>query len=328
MENLDVVLSADYVLYSEEFLAQLCADYDAATADGETADVQALLARAGERDVVTAEFLQAALEMVGDPALVFAELREIGPDVAAARHRELVDARQSAGDPASGGEDEASWARYLAENAPAWDGVEDSWQGFTEWFIYYAEEAGVAGSAKEFCDYVGASDDKIAVLAAYGVTIAPAAPQGVDGPPGSGGPGGEDVGTWTEFLGSNGPRWDGANGSWAEFGEWFAYYADQAGVPQSAVAFLNYVDSAPDRRGAFAEYGIEIAARPEARGGFAEDADGRDDPHLIEEVVSDIADEVIADFRDQHPQFAELGDNELRTMIADVVREAAAAAVS
>ena len=44
---------------------------------------------------------------------------------------------------AGGGYDEAAWQAFLAENGPRWDGTDDSWQPFREWFAYTAAAQGL-----------------------------------------------------------------------------------------------------------------------------------------------------------------------------------------
>jgi hypothetical protein len=67
-----------------------------------------------------------------------------------------------------------NWNEFLAENGPRWDGTEQAWGPFKEWFLYTAREQGVTQSAESFIAYVDADQDKAAVFAQYGVTIAPA----------------------------------------------------------------------------------------------------------------------------------------------------------
>lgn len=73
-------------------------------------------------------------------------------------------------------------------------------------------------------------------------------------------PAAADVGTWDEYLATNGPYWDGAESSWQAFREWFAYNAQAAGVGDEGEGFLGYVEAAADKVAAFAEYGITIGA--------------------------------------------------------------------
>ena len=60
--------------------------------------------------------------------------------------------QEAAGDEAS--YDEQAWQAYLAENGPQWDGTEDSWEPFRQWFAYYANERGLTTPATAFLDYL------------------------------------------------------------------------------------------------------------------------------------------------------------------------------
>ena len=71
------------------------------------------------------------------------------------------------------GYDEQAWGTYLSENGPAWDGTEQSWEQYTQWFLYYAEERGVKAPATALIDYLTAqpATERISTFAQYGVTI-------------------------------------------------------------------------------------------------------------------------------------------------------------
>jgi hypothetical protein len=68
-------------------------------------------------------------------------------------------------------EDLGAWNSYLATNGPRWNGSEEAWPQFCEWFLYYAAEAGVGESAAGFIAYLDTRQDKIAVFGQYGVWI-------------------------------------------------------------------------------------------------------------------------------------------------------------
>jgi hypothetical protein len=70
---------------------------------------------------------------------------------------------------AAGGED--AWQTYVAQTAGSWDGREESWPDFRNWFLHYANEAGVGEYATELLDRAENSD-KVAVLAEYGIAAA------------------------------------------------------------------------------------------------------------------------------------------------------------
>lgn len=73
-----------------------------------------------------------------------------------------------------GGYDESVWLAFLAENGPAWNGTEEAWQPFREWFAYLAGERGVHQPANALLDYLDPmpAEDRIGALAQYGVVIA------------------------------------------------------------------------------------------------------------------------------------------------------------
>ncbi len=87
-------------------------------------------------------------------------------------------------DPAT--EDVAAWNGYLTQNGPAWDGAEESWQSFRDWFAYHAAAAGIGCSAEAFLAYAEAGPDKVAIFAEYGIALDAAAGEsdatGPDGP--------------------------------------------------------------------------------------------------------------------------------------------------
>lgn len=86
------------------------------------------------------------------------------------------------------GYDEQTWRNYLT-NASQWNGTEETWNQFTQWFLYYANEKGVHAPATALIDYLDPlpAGQRITELSRYGVTITP--PQ-VPATPQSGG---EDV---------------------------------------------------------------------------------------------------------------------------------------
>lgn len=74
----------------------------------------------------------------------------------------------------AGGYDEMVWADFLATNGVAWDGSEESWPTFREWFVYHANEAGVSMPATELLDYLETQQagERVRTFAGYGVVIA------------------------------------------------------------------------------------------------------------------------------------------------------------
>lgn len=146
----------------------LCELFDAHGADGWHDFQEHLRARVAEDgipDVAVESFVAYLDTYASDPVQVLAELREVG-DRLPVWHQELTEQQAAPEDPAE--EPAEAWYAYLAENGPAWDGTEESWQPFREWFAYYATEQGVGVSAEGFLR-LAESGDKHAVFAQYGV---------------------------------------------------------------------------------------------------------------------------------------------------------------
>lgn len=97
-----------------------------------------------------------------------------------AASQETVGQGASQGTREGPGYDEQAWQKYLTTNATQWDGSEETWNQFTQWFLYYAGESGVQAPAAALIDYLGPlpADQRVTELARYGVTIAPPAPTG------------------------------------------------------------------------------------------------------------------------------------------------------
>ena len=80
--------------------------------------------------------------------------------------------------PSEGAEpyDEAAWQAFLVENGARWDGADDTWPAFREWFAYYATETGLGQPATALLEYLDpqSAPERVATLAQYGVVIAPA----------------------------------------------------------------------------------------------------------------------------------------------------------
>jgi hypothetical protein len=76
------------------------------------------------------------------------------------------------------GYDEGTWQSYLQGNATQWNGSQETWDQFAQWFIYYAQDIGVGEPATALIQYLGqlSPEQRISELARYGVTISPAIP--------------------------------------------------------------------------------------------------------------------------------------------------------
>jgi hypothetical protein len=69
--------------------------------------------------------------------------------------------------------DSSAWDAFLADKGPYWDGSEESWPQFYEWFAYEAHQAGVGAHADELLAELAAQDidDRIITFGRSGVTI-------------------------------------------------------------------------------------------------------------------------------------------------------------
>jgi hypothetical protein len=70
--------------------------------------------------------------------------------------------------------DADAWFAFLTENGARWDGTDESWQEFRDWFLYYATEGGFGDPAGLLLDYLDPRSpaERVALLAEYGVVIA------------------------------------------------------------------------------------------------------------------------------------------------------------
>ncbi|HEX3647195.1 MAG TPA: hypothetical protein VHV49_02150 [Pseudonocardiaceae bacterium] len=93
---------------------------------------------------------------------------------------QLPEAKPAATQPAAqqqAGYDETAWYAHLAENGSRWDGSEQNWTAFRDWFRYYATDAGFGAPATQLLDYLQpmTPGDRVTTLGQYGVTIQPPA---------------------------------------------------------------------------------------------------------------------------------------------------------
>ena len=98
----------------------------------------------------------------------------VGDDLASHAYQVVCEAvPDGPAEVADAGYDEQAWFAYLAENGPRWDGTDESWPGFREWFVHYAAEAGLHVPATLFLDHLEpmAAADRVTMFAEYGVTI-------------------------------------------------------------------------------------------------------------------------------------------------------------
>jgi hypothetical protein len=161
----------------------------------ETLPVDAESAGIG-RDVADGfiEYLNANTSAPMDTVLAMVEYGDSLPEL----HTQLV----AEGEPADEGYDEAAWQEFLAEYGPRWDGDESSWEGFKQWFLYTADQQGLAVPANQFVIYVENQQDKVATFEQYGVRLATAEPAEAEASP--------DLSTYPEIQ-------EGDSGEWVDY---------------------------------------------------------------------------------------------------------------
>lgn len=173
---------------------------------------------------------------LGVPATAFVSYAESQPD------RRAVFTEYGIAMPTSARTDQ-EWNPFLTEHAPYWNGADASWEAFTTWFQYEAEQRGLAEPARAFLAH--AEPNRRGVFAEYGITVHN---------------GGYDESAWNAFLAEYGPYWNGDDATWPEFRTWFQYEAEQRGLADPAQAFLTHAES--DRRGVFTQYGVARTPAP------------------------------------------------------------------
>jgi plasmid stabilization system protein ParE len=185
--------------------------------------------------------------------------------------------------------DEDVWRAFLAEYGESWDGQEENWRSFTEYFLYYAEERAVLGPARSFIEHATEASDRAAFFAGYGIDVT------TEGADGSAEP---DPAAWEAFLTDYGIAWDGKAENWDAFVPYFQHYATERGVQSFAQAFIdNAPDDVVERIAYFGAYGVVI----EPDGAAAADADdvfeslaGLFDPEQAEQAQQQFAETVAA----------------------------------
>ena len=125
-----------------------------------------VVAELHDHDPNAAESLAYILTTLAAPDETLRAMRDLGADAALARYYALLGAEPSDTD-----EDLTAWQAFLAEKGPYWDGAEENWQAFRDWFAYEAATAGVPHSAVSFLDYAESTGDKPAAFAAYGIPV-------------------------------------------------------------------------------------------------------------------------------------------------------------
>jgi hypothetical protein len=278
--------------------------------DGGAADTVAALR---ELDAPAAEMLELALGGLADPGQALREVRDLGPDAALARYDELLDMGPGA-EAQETAEDPAAWNAFLAEKGPYWDGTEESWPQFRDWFAYEAGQAGVPGFAAAFLQYAQDAGDRAGVFAEYGLQR-PGAGTGDLAEPGGAA---EDPAAWNAFLAEKGPYWDGTEENWPQFRDQFAYDARENGVGRSAEDFLAFAEQ-QGKHEVFAQYGVPISG-PGEPPGSTPGSGAADAGELMQALDADILAPALAEAMSR-PELMTLGEDRLRQMLAQVITE-------
>ncbi len=196
------------VQLDDESLAQqwfelICATYDSIVENDDvewTTFTDMLLDGSGTaglgRDIAE-QFVAYLQANDSSPLETVGKMREYGNDLPAL-HRDLT--AESTAVAESGGYDNSSWNAFLAENGPRWNGTDDAWAQFAEWFAYQADQQGLAEPADAFIAYAESQGDKAGVFAQYGIQVTAAGAN--DGADTSNYPALNegDTGEWVDYL--------------------------------------------------------------------------------------------------------------------------------
>jgi hypothetical protein len=85
--------------------------------------------------------------------------------------------------PSEEGYDEGAWQTFAQSYLAQWDGSDETWDQFREWFLYYAAEQSLGLPAQQLLDSASQQTvpERIATFAQYGAHIQPAAvPEGAE----------------------------------------------------------------------------------------------------------------------------------------------------
>jgi hypothetical protein len=127
---------------------------------------------------------------------------------------------------------------------------------------------------------------------------------------------GYDEAGWAGFLADSLPHWDGTDDSWPAFREWFVAAAEYAGVAAPAGGLVAYLDAqtVPERIATFGQYGQMIQPLAGADDGQAPDPGAAP-------TLSASAESALVEVQAEHPEFAELSEERMRELAAEVMAE-------
>jgi hypothetical protein len=161
---------------------------------------------------------------------------------------------------------ELSWEGFLLAHGVTWDGDEELWEPFRHWFAHHAAAQGFQAQATTFLHAMDRQPDRVRAFARYGIPVARPVEAPAQEPDPARCP--YDLAAWTGYLGGRGATWDGGDASWPDFRTGFLAGAESLGLAIPATAFVEYVDSQPDRVTVFRQYGLlppAPARRPSPR---------------------------------------------------------------
>jgi hypothetical protein len=243
-------------------------------------------------------------------------------------------------DPQLGGE----WYELLGRSAPSHDDPE--WSALVERLTEVSANAGAHTDG--LMEALGALRDPAELQAVVAAMVWPETAE--QAPAGADGAAQEDQDVWNAYLLTNGPRWDGTLASWDAFVEWFVYHADEQGVGGFARSFCAYAtEGGPGE--VFDQYGITLTASaepagepepPAAAGASATEEHGAgaakpetaeegaegEDGMSVDEAVAEYGPALFAEFREANPELADMSDEDLSIVLAEVLDGQAELAVS
>ncbi len=146
--------------------------------------------------------------------------------------------------------------------------------------------------------------------------------------------GGYDEAAWHHFAAEHLPHWHGTEESWPQFVDWFTYQADTADLTTPARGFIDHARpmSVEERIALFAQYGVAVPAAgetptPDGTPGAGPDtAAGQATTAPTDDIVPDeAARAALADVLAENPHLADLPEDVRMEVLAEVLREQAAA---
>ncbi|GAB1640080.1 hypothetical protein [Krasilnikovia sp. MM14-A1259] len=87
--------------------------------------------------------------------------------------REVAAAGEPAATGAAGGYDEAAWHAFAIASLPYWNGTNEGWAPFAQWFAHHGAAQGLGAPATGFIEHAEpmSVDQRVALFAQYGVAV-------------------------------------------------------------------------------------------------------------------------------------------------------------